>query len=428
MEATNKILPVKKTCYKCNATFDSYLNSNAYSIICSDCGTLYTAYNGALAKTSDVVNKPAQPLDIPLGAQGTINKIPYVVVGYAYKKENGTSYFWHEYTLFNPVHGPAYLAQYEGHWTYLKEIKGLPIITEGRTATYRDFEYSLFSKYRAKLSTACGESIYQFSISEIPAVEEYISPPFMITKEQTADNITWYIGEYIQPSEIKSTFTLTAIPDRVGTGMIQPYIGRFTTAAFRKVLIAVALIWGLSQFYFLMASKEEAVFSQSFGVTDSLNKKEVYSRPFQLKYGTANTEIKISTNIDNNWMYTGITLVNEKTGDLYDVDLEAEYYHGYTDGENWSEGENWVSKVVSQVPEGSYYMIIYPEKPTNMSYASITVSVTRDVYIFSNGLIALVVLAIFPIFYFYRKNRFEKNRWYNSDFSPYDTGTDDDDN
>jgi hypothetical protein len=170
----------------------------------------------------------------------------------------------------------------------------------------------------------------------------------------------------------------------------------------------------------MFAAKEEIVFEQTFNITDSLNKKEIYSKPFNLKYGTKNAEIKISTNIDNNWMYSAITLVNEKTGDLYDVDLEAEYYHGYEGGESWSEGSNWVSKVVSQIPEGTYYMIVYPDKPLNMASVYLTVSVIRDVYIFSNGLICIVLLGLFPAFYFYRKDSFEKKRWYNSNYSTYD--------
>jgi len=33
-------------------------------------------------------------------------------------------------------------------------------------------------------------------------------------------------------------------------------------------------------------------------------------------------------------MYAGVTLVNDKTGESYEVDIEAEYYHGVQDGES----------------------------------------------------------------------------------------------
>jgi hypothetical protein len=119
-------------------------------------------------------------------------------------------------------------------------------------------------------------------------------------------------------------------------------------------------------------------------------------------------------------MYTAITLVNETTGDIYDLDLEAEYYHGYDSDGPWSEGASWVSKVVSQVPEGKYFMSIFPQKPDNMQSVHLSISVKRDVFIFSNGIIVFILLALFPIYYYYRQSNFEKDRWYNSDYSPYE--------
>ncbi len=426
MEEETTIVATKTTCYKCITGFDSYLNSNAYSIICPKCGTLYTIYNGVLEKTTEIVNIPENPIYIPIGTSGIINGIKYLVIGYAYKKENGTNYCWQEYTLFNPIHGQAYLSQYEGHWTYLTELNKLPLVSkDGLTAIFDGTEYNLFSRYKAELIAARSEWIYRFSTKEMPRVEEFVIPGCMISREQTNVNITWYKGEYIQPEIIKKEFKVESMPEIIGVGAIQPFRGKFKTEGLRNLVILLVAIWGIAQLCFLWTAKEEIVFTQAFTINDSLNKKEIYSKPFDLKYGTTNAEVKVSTNIDNNWMYTAITLVNEKTGDLYDVDMEAEYYHGYEGGENWSEGENWVSKVISQVPEGRYYLIIYPEKPTNMASVFLDISVARDVFVFSNGLIILVILGIFPAFYFYRVKNFEKKRWYYSNFSPYEDDEDD---
>jgi hypothetical protein len=113
-------------------------------------------------------------------------------------------------------------------------------------------------------------------------------------------------------------------------------------------------------------------------------------------------------------------LVNEATGIVYDFDLEAEFYSGTEGGESWSEGKGWASKVISQVPEGKYYLILIPKKPDNISSMSLNVSVKRDVDVLSNFLIIVLIIAIFPIYFYVRRNSFEKNRWYNSNFSPYD--------
>jgi Domain of unknown function (DUF4178) len=372
-----------------------------------------------LEKTNYSVKEPSKPLDIPLGTTGILNGILYQVIGYTYKKENGANYYWQEYVLFNPIHGPAYLSQYDGHWTFLKEIFDFPYIAL-RVASYEGIEYSRFSKYKSNVNSACGEFVNCFEPKDIPLVEEFVRPGYMISKEQTVDNITWYKGEYVEPNVIKKAFDLKSVPERIGVGMIQPFFGKFNIEAFRTVLVVLTVLWGLAQFYFHSKAKQEIVFSKDFHITDSLNKKEIYTQPFDLKYGTANAEIKISTNVDNSWMYTAVTLVNEKTGDLYDLDMEAQYYHGYEGGEYWSEGENWVSKVISQVPEGRYYMIIYPEVPSTMASVNVNVSVIRDVFIFSNGLLILILLGIFPVYYFNKVDSFEKKRWYNSKYSPYD--------
>lgn len=419
MEKNTQIQYLTGTCKKCNKGIRLSLASSAYSFICPFCGSLYKCYNGELILTNQKANIPEKDFDIPLGTIGTIKGIRYQVIAYLNKKENGTIYYWHEYVLFNPVYGLAYLSQYDGHWTYLVETSSIPTV-KGRVASQDGLSYDLFSKYKSKINSASGEFVYRFDVSEMPIIEEFVRPGFLLSKEVTDDVVTWYKGEYIVPKEIKEGFNLKSVPEAKGVGMIQPFMGKFKEEAFSRILVFILIFWSLAQFYFLMASKEEIVFDQSFFIVDSLNRKEIHSKTFDLNYGTCNAEIKIRTNISNNWFYSNATLVNEKTGDIYDVGLEAEYYYGYTDGESWSEGSSWVSKVVSQVPEGKYYMILTPEKPSDLTSVNATVTVTRDVFVISNGLIVLVLLGVYPAYYFYRKNKLEKERWYNSNFSPYD--------
>jgi len=61
------------------------------------------------------------------------------------------------------------------------------------------------------------------------------------------------------------------------------------------------------------------------------------------------------------------------------------------------------------VPEGSYYLIIYPDKPFGVG-TQIEVTVTRDVAVTSNLFVSWAILALFPVIYFFRRNAFERNR------------------
>lgn len=418
-ETNPNLEATKVVCSKCNGEFISYLNSNAYSIICSLCGSISNSYFGTLERSTQEVRLSELPSILPIGSKGEIKGIPYIVINHVRKKENGTVYFWDEFTLFNPIYGQAYLSVYDGHWMYLKELNAQPEI-KLRIVIFEGEVYDRFAKYKSKIQAASGEFLYDFDADEVPLVQEFIQPPYLLSKETLSTNITWFKGEYILPDEIKSSFKLDNIPERKGVGMIQPFIGKFQKRTMSTVSFFIFVIWSALQFIFYFSAKEETVFSKQYFINDANNRKEIYTSGFELSGGTSNAEIKINTNIDNNWMYSAITLVNEKTGDIYDLDLEAEYYHGYEDGSSWSEGKSWISKVVSKVPDGSYYLIVYPDKPATMNSVDLTVSVTRNVFMFSNGLIILLLLALFPTYYFFRKNSFEQKRWFNSNYSTYE--------
>jgi len=46
--------------------------------------------------------------------------------------------------------------------------------------------------------------------------------------------------------------------------------------------------------------------------------------------------------------------------------------------------------------------------------------VVKNVTLWSNFWIILLLLAIFPALQYYRERNFEKRRWMNSDYSPYE--------
>jgi hypothetical protein len=136
--------------------------------------------------------------------------------------------------------------------------------------------------------------------------------------------------------------------------------------------------------------------------------------------GTKSLQIEMDAPISNDWFYASFTLVNETTGTEYEFSKEIEYYHGVDDGESWSEGSTQGDAFLSRIPEGRYHINIYPEFSFYGEYFNI--NVYRNEPIYSNFFIALLVLALFPIFYFVRKHYKEQQRWSDSDYSPYDNG------
>jgi hypothetical protein len=397
------------TCSKCGGVIKRFLKASAYSIICPHCQTTYNAFSTNLEKTNVTFKNIYQAFDLVLGHKGIINDTSYLVVGICRKKELGTSFCWNEYLLFNPLKGYATLAEYNGHWNFIQELYTTPITSPDDAISYEGNDYSFYSIYTTETIQALGEFPFKMTSSNVK-VTEYICPPYMLSVESSAEENVWYKGEYIKGNEIKKGFGLEKIKPRTGIGANQPFVSGFTPRALGKFVLVVMLIFCISHLIFSYNAEEKVVFDETYNIWDSTAQKEIYTQPFKLSPGSKNLEIRINTDVDNAWMYTGITLVNEANGDTYDVDIEAEYYHGYEDGASWSEGSSWNAKVFSQIPGGNYYLIIYPDKQSNARPTHLEVIVTRDVTITSNLVVSLAILLIFPAIYFYRRQSFESKR------------------
>lgn len=418
MEPTPYISQVTKVCIKCKKEMLSYLDIKARAIICPECKRVNEFEEGQVRTYNSSIAKNTKNTFLPIGTKGEIKSIPYIVVGCAYKKEHLTNDFWLEYILYNPDSGVAYLTVYNGHWNYLYEINEPPKVKLG-ALHHEDIVYNLYSKYSIRIVEAEGEFPYKLSHTDRVRISEFISPPYLLSSEKRGEEITWFKGEYIEPKVIASSFNIASVPKRSGIGVIQPHNNTIREKTFIKVLIAMALVWFGMQWYFSEIAKSEIVYSNTFELVDSLSGKDIYTNSFDLKYGTKNVQINLNCDVSNSWEYTGFTLVNEKTGDNYDLEMEVEYYFGFEDGESWNEGSNSVYKFISSVPEGRYHLIIHPEKPMDSRPLILNVSVERDVYMASNGYILMLLFALYPAFYFLRKYWYDRRRWSSSNYSPY---------
>jgi len=405
-------------CLSCNEVLKMYAGYHAFTLVCPACGTVQERDINGFKETGKMEGA-GKDITIPLGSRGMIKGSEYVVTGYAYCNEKGTKYNWEEYSLFNPIAGIAWLSVYNGHWVFLRELDPLGEMPY-KHLLYEGFTHHLFGRYKSQVMRASGEFMYRLDPDETTSAREYIFPPSMVSVETTGNSMTWLHGEHINHRTIRKAFNLGSVPDRIGVGMIQPYFGKFKPETLVSLCLVLGILWVGLQFYFVNTASETELFKDHLVIVDSMDSRELFTGTFNIGGGTRNLEVVLNADIDNNWMYSGVTLVNEQTGDIYNTELEAEFYRGYSDGESWTEGSTRNSIVISQVPAGRYYLILYPVKPSMLSQVHIDVSVIRDVYVFSNGLILLILLAVFPVYYFYLGRLIEQRRWNNSDYSIYE--------
>ena len=272
-----------------------------------------------------------------------------------------------------------------------------------------------------------------------------MSPPSalmfpVLSAEETADEVVWSQGEYVPGKQIWEAFRLKGDPPApvgIYANQPSPYGGKAASAwsVFFKLvlaLIVVAVITGLMH-------RREQVFSQHYSFTTQARGENSFVTPlFDIKGRTGNVEVKIDTDLSNEWAFFSLALINDETGDAWDFGKEVSYYFGRDSDGSWTEGASSGSVTVGGIPPGRYYLRVEPEmeensgssvfKPVAMNYS---ITVTRGAVGYGWFVLVFFLLLIPPIIISIRTFSFENRRWAESDYGPMvsssssDSGDDD---
>jgi hypothetical protein len=168
--------------------------------------------------------------------------------------------------------------------------------------------------------------------------------------------------------------------------------------------------------YTISSNKE--VFSGTYDYSQRPGQEASFVTPvFEIGGHTSNVELKINTDLSNNWAYFSFALINEQTGEAYDFGREVSYYYGTDSDGRWTEGDRVNTATVPTVPPGHYYLRVEPDMAQGSVPVHYSLQVNRDVPSFMFFLIAAVLLLIPPIWLTGRAYRFEFNRWQESDYA-----------
>ena len=151
------------------------------------------------------------------------------------------------------------------------------------------------------------------------------------------------------------------------------------------------------------------------------------TQEFTLKSRARSLRVEHSTDLDNNWADITTTLIEKDTGEAYQGGQEVSYYRGVDSGESWSEGSREEALVFKDIPPGNYYLTVEYELGTDRRNAvTDTVEVVRNPVTWSNYVLVMILLVMFPLFSRWRRNAFETRRWSESDFADDDSESDSD--
>ena len=411
-------------CTNCHHTIVIKTYPYAQSCVCAHCHTGYGMQNGTdFAKRS--IYTPKEAVRLPLGSKGMLKGISYEVIGYAEKEElNAFHSQWREYTLYNPNEGFAFLSEYDGHWIYVKESCNAPVLRnkDTKTISFNKEPFQLFNGYSYKIIGAAGEFPHNAFNNNNTTVREYISPPEMWIQEKDGkDSIIWFLGKHVNPSEISNVFDpCDALPVQNGVGAIQPkgYISTY------KIVAATVMgIFALILLHLLIGaqSREKMLLNKRYDFADSTNNISIVTEKFHLDKYYANLLFKLSAPVDNSWVSANATLVNADNGKEYSIEKGVEFYHGYTEGEYWSEGLKDEEAYLTNIPEGNYFLQVAGlREADNMGSAkNMYLEVLYDVPSHRNLFFAILLLLIWPIAKIYTVGNTELRRWENSPYSKF---------
>jgi hypothetical protein len=443
-------------CPNCGGPVEFRGFGHALTVVCPQCLSVLDASSPLLKIVQEAQDAQSRrtPL-IPLGARGKWAGATWEIIGFQTRgvEEDGITYEWEEYLLFNPYKGFRYLTNYQGHWNYVTPVESLPerraigsrpaVIFEGAT-------YKHFSGAQATTSFVLGEFPWRVKVGEEVLADDFVNPPFVLSSETTSDEVTWSKGEYTQGADLWKAFALPgSAPRPVGVYLNQPspHTGKVggTWGLFGLMLMAllfVAIMFGI-------LSRGDTVFDEHYHYTTAdRGEPSFVTKVFEIQGRTANLELTINTNLINDWAYFNLALINETTGDAFDFGREVSYYTGTDSDGAWSEGGRSSTATIPHIPAGRYYLRVEPEmegsetppatpapataatkqptrfvaKPAHNVYYEIVLK--HDVPGYGWFWLTALLLMIPPIFVTIRAVSFETRRWSTSDYPPTSQGGD----
>ena len=416
----------------------------ALTAVCPQCLSVLDVSTPEIKLLQQIEAKYRRTPKIPLGNRGKMNGAEWQAIGFQTRttSDEGETFSWDEYLLFNPFKGFRYLTEYLGHWNFVTPMESMPhrvafgsrpgVVFEGR-------RFRHFSGAEATTSFVLGEFPWRAKVGDKVIDDDFVDPPTVLSAETTEDEVTWSRGEYVQGAEIWKAFGLQGnAPPAVGVYLNQP--APYNSGGIWSSFGALIGILVLLAVFFAAFSANNTVFNGTYQFDTTAGKEPSFVTPvFELKGRTAALELTVHTNLYNDWAYFNFALIDEDTGSAFDFGREVSYYTGSDSDGPWTEGSEASTAYIPAVPPGHYYLRVEPEMDnkdgaklvraangsfTRVNSMSYSIQLKHDVPNYSLFWLAGLFLAIPPIFYTIRARSFEVRRWMESDYPPLQHGGD----
>lgn len=363
------------SCPSCDGALELRAPDQAMRVTCPFCRAMVDVSREPLQALAQLSKNDVEQR-FPLGAQATLRGKNYTVLGYQQRAiiaggEGG----WDEYVLWTGDPSDSsfhYLIESGGHFTLVEPIHAGDARGSELIRYYKDDTYKLAEDCTTEVTYVNGEFPWEVEQGEQVRCRDYTPDDHNgnLLSEETSlekEELNFSHGVYLDPKEVWSAFKLAGTPPKqpwIASHQPNPYGEKLKRQKF--IFWWSALLWFFVTTWSCMRGDSQTkyfTYNTVAGVEPAAE-HVIFSDPFQLgSWGQQAVEIELRADVDNSWLGTDLTLVNEETGDTFAAGLEVSHYHGYDDGESWSEGSRNKSIVIPSVPSGKYVLRVEPAWP-----------------------------------------------------------------
>lgn len=420
------------SCPNCGGPVELRGFGHALTVVCPQCLSLLDSSTPMLRVLQQFESKQRFTPKIPLGTRGKIGGATWEAIGFQRRtiEEDGESFSWEEYLLFNPYKGFRYITEYDGHWNFVVPLEPQPTrLAIGRrpAVQFEGRTYKHFSGAEAATTFVLGEFPWRVKVGEKAVCDDFVDPPSILSSETTQDEVNWSKGEYTSGAEIWKAFALPGKPPAAqGVYLNQPspygkggLWGHF--GWFLMMLVVLAI-------FFAVFDRGETVLNQTYRFSTSDKEPSLVTPVFTLTGRTAALQLSVRANVSNNWAYFNFALINDDTGEAMNFGREVSYYSGTDSDGAWTEGSTNSTVYIPSVAPGRYYLLIEPEMDAHagryqgrmgwVNQMVYDVMLRHDVINPTWFWIAALLLLIPPVWHSIKARSFEVKRWMQSDYPP----------
>jgi hypothetical protein len=218
-------------CPNCGTPIQPQLDQSQ-SVTCGQCQSVVQ-----LGQTGEALSFHKQQLGggdppLALGRTGQLAldkggvKLPWQIVGFLQRQtsEDGETFPWREYLLFNREQGFAFLVDSSEGWSLVRVLTGSPQVV-GQSVRWQDRTYRLKERYTATTTRVLGEFYWRVQRNEQGEVADYEGPQELILgREQSRSEVSWSQGRKLDATEVLSAFGMSSAMRRA-SGDVRPLSG-----------------------------------------------------------------------------------------------------------------------------------------------------------------------------------------------------------